>query len=61
MTRKFFALTAAALIGLAGPAAAGSFAVEFPTLTYPPVATPDATRDCSDLTTVTDVTCPVAK
>ena len=61
MTRIFFALTTAALLGLAAPASALSLQVQFPTLTYPPVATPDATRDCTDLTTVSGVTCPVAK
>jgi hypothetical protein len=57
MSRLFTALTAAALIGAAAPAAALSFQVNFPTLTYPTQTTPDVGQACTDLTTMTGDTC----
>ncbi len=58
MSRTLIALTAAGLVALAAPASALSFQVDFPTLSYPPVATPDVTQGCTDLTTVSGATCP---
>ncbi|PJI86423.1 hypothetical protein BC777_2792 [Yoonia maricola] len=57
MSRIFFALTAAALIGLAAPATALSFQVTFPTLTYPPHPSPEVSQGCADLTTLSGDTC----
>jgi hypothetical protein len=43
---------------LATPAAALSIQVNFPTLTYPPVSTPDTTQGCADTTSISSDICP---
>lgn len=57
MNRILLALTIAAGFGLAAPAAALSFQVDLPTLTYPPQPEPDTTQGCADLTTLSGDTC----
>jgi hypothetical protein len=57
MSRLIIALTAAAIVGIAAPASAQSFQVDFPTLTYPTQPTPDVTQACSDVTTLSGDTC----
>lgn len=45
-------------VALAAPASAGTFGVEFPTLTWPETApAPDATQGCLDPTALTVATC----
>ncbi|EBA12045.1 hypothetical protein [Roseobacter sp. CCS2] len=57
MSRIFFALTAAAFVGIAAPASALSLQVNFPTLTYPPQPTPDVSQGCSEVTKLSGYTC----
>ena len=57
MSRSLFALAAVAFVSVAAPASALSFQVNFPTLTYPPVSSPDASQGCADLTTLSGDTC----
>ena len=57
MPRIFFALTAAAFVMAAAPAAALSLQVSFPTLTYPPQPSPEVSQGCSDVTTLSGETC----
>ncbi len=57
MSRIFFALTAAAFVGIAAPASALSLQVTFPNLTYPPQPSPEVSQGCADLTTLSGETC----
>ena len=57
MSRSVFALAAIAFVSVAAPASAMSFQVNFPTLTYPPVSSPDVSQGCADLTTLSGATC----
>ncbi|MEO1638041.1 MAG: hypothetical protein AAFU41_02180 [Pseudomonadota bacterium] len=57
MSRFVFALTAAAFVGIAAPASAGSFGVNLPHLTFPPQPTPDVSQGCSDVTSVSGSAC----
>ena len=57
MSRIFFAASAAALIAFSSPASAFSYSVNLPNLTYPPVATPDVTQGCSDVTNLSGEAC----
>ncbi|MCK0095991.1 hypothetical protein MWU60_10465 [Yoonia sp. F2084L] len=59
MSRIFFALTAAAFVGIAAPASALSISVNFPTLTFPPQPSPEVSQGCADLTTLSGDTCTV--
>ena len=61
MSRLFTALLAATVIGIAAPASALSFQVNFPTLTYPTQPSPDVGQACTDLTTQSGGTCIPAK
>ncbi|MFG5383928.1 MULTISPECIES: hypothetical protein [unclassified Yoonia] len=51
MNRILFATLTAATLAAAAPAAAFSYAVDFPVLTFPPQPTPETTQGCTDLTT----------
>jgi len=57
MSRSLLAIAAVAIVGATAPAAAMSFQVNLPNLTYPPVAAPETTQGCADMTTLSDVTC----
>lgn len=57
MSRSLLAIAAVAFVSLAAPASALSLQVSFPTLTYPPVSSPDVSQGCADLTTLSGDTC----
>ena len=57
MTRILIATATAAMLTAAVPAAAFSYAVDFPTLTFPPKPAPETTQSCTDLTTLQGETC----
>ena len=61
MSRFALALTTAAAIGFAAPAAAFSVSFTLPNLTYPPVTTPDVSQGCTDLSVGTATCAPVSR